>query len=185
MGTKLALALSSTIVFCVLTSSASTEDKVPASIDYAQAMTTMTELVGGGVETGTTNGQCVVSITVDRGKVNRDFQKLQTIGLLNPDISQTFINTHQNPAALAMATQLTVMAIISKYRTTAMDKCAFVASFLITDEYGQEKKQVLFGFGFDRKLFNKINWENFENSNLPKVSYQYQMSSWASAHFMD
>jgi hypothetical protein len=85
-------------------------------------MTTMTELVGGGVETETKNGQCVVSVTVDRGKVNRDFQKLQTIGLLNPDISQTFINTHQNPAALAMATQLTVMAIIFEYRATTMDK---------------------------------------------------------------
>lgn len=181
---KVVLALFGIIASCVLATSARAED-TPAPVDYAQAMTTMTELLGGGVESETKNGQCVVSVTVDRGKVNRDFQKLQTIGLLNPDISQTFINTHQNPAALAMATQLAVMAIITEYRTTNMDKCAFVASFLITDEYGQVKKQSLFGFGFDRKLFNKINWDNFENANLPKVSYQYQSSTWASAHFMD
>lgn len=159
------------------------EDK-PA-IDYAQVITTMGELVGGGVEKETKNGQCVVSITVDRNKVNRDFKTLQALNFLNPDISQTFINTHENPAAMAMATQFSVMAIITQYRTTNIDKCAFVALFLITDEYGHEKKQSLFGFGFDRKLFNKINWDNFDNSNLPKVAYQYQSSSWALAHFMD
>jgi len=185
MATKAVVALFSLVASCVFATPAPAEDKPSAPVDYAQAMTAMTELVGGGVESETKNGRCGVSITVDRGKVNRDFQKLQMIGLLNPDISQTFINTHQNPAGFAMATQFAVMAIINEYRTTIIDKCAFVASFLITDEYGQEKKQSLFGFGFDRKLFNKINWDNFENSSLPKVSYQYQLSSWALEHFMD
>lgn len=170
------------ILFAV---SVQAEDKVPNGDDYAAVLSMMTELVGGSVETKTDSGQRVVSITVDRNKVNRDLEKLQALKLLNPDISQTFVATHQNPAGLAIATQLAVMAVIVEYRTHATDKCAFAAYFLVPDDYGQQQKIPLFAFGFDRALYNKINWENFDNSNLSKVARGYKMSSWATAHFLD
>jgi hypothetical protein len=154
-------------------------------VDYASALETMKDLVGGTVDQTTKDGRCVISVSVDRAKVDSDFTKLQKIGLLNPDITQTFMNTHRNPAPIAMATQLAVMTIISKYKTTAIDKCAFVANLLVPDEFGNAKPIALFGFGFDRQLFDKINWDNFENSNLPKVSYQYKQTAWTTAHFLD
>jgi hypothetical protein len=173
------------IAALLFAASAQAEEKLPSADDYANVLSMMTELVGGAVETKTDSGRRVVSITVDRNKVNRDLEKLQGLKLLNPDISQTFVATHQNPAGIAIATQLAVMAVIVEYRTHATDHCAFVAYFLVPDDYGQQQKIPLFAFGFDRALYNKINWTNFDNANLSKVAHQYKMSSWATAHFMD
>jgi hypothetical protein len=161
------------------------EEKSGDAVDYQAVLSMLTELVGGSVNTKTESGQRVVSITVDRSTVNRDFEKLQALKLLNPDISQTFIATHQNPAGLAIANQLAVMAVIVEYRTQKTDKCAFVAYFLVPDDYGHQQKIPLFAFGFDRALYNRINWDNFDNTNLSKVAHGYKLSSWATAHILD
>lgn len=173
------------LIASFLISTSAQADEKSADADYAAVLSTMTKLVGGTVEAKTESGRRVISITVDRNKVNRDFEKFQALKLLNRDITQTFIATHQNPAALAIATQLAVMAVITEYRTEKTDKSAFVTYFLIPDDFGQVKKIPVFAFGFDRALFNRINWDNFDNSNLSKVAQGYKLSAWANAHFMD
>jgi hypothetical protein len=169
----------------LISTSAQAEEKPASSTDYAAVLSMMAELAGGSVDAKTESGQRVISVTVDRNKVNRDFEKFQALKLLNPDITQTFIATHQNPAALAIATQLAVMAVIVEYRTQKTDKCSFVAYFLVPDDYGHQQKIPLFAFGFDRALYNRINWDNFDNTNLSKVAHGYKLSSWATAHFLD
>jgi hypothetical protein len=171
--------------FLISTSAQAEEEKPASATDYAAVLSTMAQLVGGSVDAKTESGQRVVSVTVDRNKVNRDFEKFQALKLLNPDITQTFIATHQNPAALAIATQLAVMAVIVEYRTQKTDKCSFVAYFLVPDDYGHQQKIPLFAFGFNRALYNRINWDNFDNTNLSKVAHGYKLSSWATAHFLD
>jgi hypothetical protein len=118
--------------------SAQAEEKLANPVDYAAVLSMMSDLVGGSVETKTSAGQRVVSVTIDRNKVNRDLEKLQALKLLNPDISQTFVATHQNPASIAIATQLAVMAVIVEFRTHATDKCAFVAYFLVPDDSAKD-----------------------------------------------
>lgn len=169
----------------LISTCAQAEENPAKPDDYSAVLSMIADLVGGSVNAKTEVGQRVVSITVDRNKVNRDFEKLQALKLLNPDISQTFIAMHQNPAGLAIATQLAVMAVVTEYRTQKTDKCAFVAYFLVPDDYGQQQKIPLFAFGFDRALYNKINWDNFDDSNLSKVAHGYKLSSWATAHLLD
>lgn len=172
------------IAALMMPSPVSAEEKLSTS-DYAGVLSMLSDMAGGSVDAKIQNGQKVVSITIDRDKVDRDFKKFQALQLLNSDITETFINTHQNPAPLSIATQLAVMAVIVEYRTQKTDHCAFVAVFLVPDDYGQLQKIPVFAFGFDRALFNKINWDNFDNSKLSKVAYQYKTSSWAQAHFLD
>jgi hypothetical protein len=150
------------------------------------ALHMLADLVGGGVVAkGDAAGQRIVEVTIDRNRVNQNIDMLQRLKLLNPEITQTFINLHPNIAGITIATTLAVMAVITEYRTQKTDKCSFVATFLVADDYGQKQRIPLFSFAFDRALYNRINWDDFSDANISKVSKGYRMSAWAAAHLLD
>jgi len=47
------------------------------------------------------------------------------------------------------------------------------------------QKELVLSFGFDRALFEKIEWNNFEVFNLRLVAPEFQFSQWTQAHFDD
>jgi hypothetical protein len=46
------------------------------------------------------------------------------------------------------------------------------------DQFGTSKRHLLYSFNFDRKLFEKINWDGFMPNDLSSVTHNFHFSSW-------
>ena len=122
---------------------------------------------------------------MDFKKIISNIDALKGMGLLNNDLSQTFVNLHPNRPVAAIATFAAVMTIIAEYRTEQTDQANFVVFLNIPDVYGKIQVQQLFSFDFNRKLFDRVNWDNFETANLAKIAPHFKFSPWLVEHLFE
>ncbi|MCQ8277541.1 peptidoglycan-binding protein [Acetobacteraceae bacterium KSS8] len=54
-----------------------------------------------------------------------------------------------------------------------LDRCRFAFNAFTRDLYGRDQEKPLFAFGFDRALFDRINWTAFDPANLPRVAQDF------------
>jgi len=57
---------------------------------------------------------------------------------------------------------------------SAADACTFVEYIIETDDFGNPQKTMIAKFSFSRRLFEKVNWDNFDASKLPLISLHYE-----------
>lgn len=50
------------------------------------------------------------------------------------------------------------------------DKCLFIQTITIIDDYGNDKTIPALSYNFTRDIYKKINWDNFPNQNMIKVA---------------
>lgn len=176
-------------LFCFaffVSASQSRAESVPTDPEtLSAALGSFMDVIGGSTETKSEPGQRVISIVIDRNTVNGELSTLQRLGLINPDMNQTYFRAHENLLSFVVSLQASTMAVIAEYRAEKTDRSLVNVFFLVPDDYGQKQKQQAYSFTFDRALFNRINWDNFDNSNLPKVAHEFQYSPWARANFMN
>jgi hypothetical protein len=120
----------------------------------------------------------VVEIDINQDKALESVPSMQTSGMMNPDITQTEINT--NPVMYAGLIGLVFSGLIVNdvYTTTNSDNLIFKGYLLSADDYGNMKKHLTYTFAFSRNLFNKINWKNFSTNGIPKIAPNFKFSEW-------
>ncbi|HWG06028.1 MAG TPA: hypothetical protein VG271_13525 [Beijerinckiaceae bacterium] len=104
---------------------------------------------------------------------------LQAMQVFNPDLNQTFFATHPYSTSMFILTFAAVSTVMAEYRSDkALDKLRFSIDLADTDIYGQENVTPAITFDFDRALFQRINWDNFETQNLGKVAKNFRIAPW-------
>lgn len=170
------------VLAIILTSSAQAEKMSPA--DSQQVVKAFTEMVGGSVDVKDEGNQRTIMLVVDREKIYEKRQFIQNIGLLNKELTETFLRTNKNAISLVLASYGAQFSVISEYENTSKaDNVLLYAYAVVPDLYGQKEKQLLFSFRFTRAIYNKINWDNFDSSNLSKITKNYKMSAWMMGQF--
>lgn len=124
-----------------------------------------------------------VEIIVNEDTTLKAVPLLQSQGVLNPDISQTFINAYPHSVCIVFAQMASVMNIMDAYSNTSIDKADFSIFLEVTNDYGERIKKPVFTFSFDRKTYNRIHWDNFQMSKLPKVGLRFRYTPWATANY--
>ncbi len=155
------------------------EDEEP---DWSKGLEGYLSMVGGKVDVASEKSPTKVTVTIDQDKVLENWKFFQKVGMLNEDFDQAYINTHKNLVTMVISISGLMAAIIAEYKTTKIDKANFYANLRVIDVYGQEQTQLLYSFAFDRALFNKINWMNFQAVNLMKVAPSFAYSPWLKAN---
>lgn len=57
-----------------------------------------------------------------------------------------------------------------------MDQIHIISYLLTTDLYGNEIKSFCYSFNFNRQLYQKINWKNFQSNNIVKIAPDFTVS---------
>jgi hypothetical protein len=125
-----------------------------------------------------TSSVCNVEMGLNQQKFLDNIGELQKLGVLNPDLTQTTINLKPNSLSLAFALQSIPVATKEVYDNNKdADRCEFSQSMVIVDEYGNNKKLLMFSYHFTRAIYQKINWDNFLSQNMLKVAPKFHFSS--------
>lgn len=120
-----------------------------------------------------------IEVLIDQATALQAIPLLQKGGMLNPDLTQTFINVHPNAVTLVLATTMTALELNDAYTNSNIDQAEVEGIMLKVDDFGHKQRVPLFSFWFDRSIFSKIDWNNFEPGNIAKVSRHFQYSEWA------
>ena len=118
---------------------------------------------------------CATVMTLDRKTFIDSMPQLKAMDILNPEyVTQTRIN--MEPMALAMAFALEMAPTVVKELydgEKTSDKCSFRQVVIIQDDFGNDKTETLFQFGFTRAVYSKVNWDKFQTQNLSKIASKF------------
>lgn len=99
------------------------------------------------------------------------------MGMLNPDITQTRINSEPNMLSMAFALQMLPVATKEVYENNKeVDRCEFLQSLSSIDDYGNDKKITVLTYQFTRALYKRINWDNVQAQSMMKIAPKFHMS---------
>lgn len=136
----------------------------------------------GCEQTLATGNRALLTISCDEAKVIANIPDLQAIGLLNPDLTQGYINTHHLSLTGNTAMTAAEMALMISYQENpSLDDLRVEVTIGATDDYGNSAPHLAFSFGFDRATYARINWDKFDRSKLPNVSKRFVFSPWYKA----
>lgn len=119
-----------------------------------------------------------ISVTCDQKKFLVEMPALQKLGLINPDITQTQLNSTPDLYATGFLLMMTDSLIQPLYRDKKVGTTTWDAGLVVPDLYGNTKREKVFSFKFTRKLNDRINWDNFSATNLPKIAPEFRTTPW-------
>ena len=132
------------------------------------------------------SGRDKVVITLDQTKVIAAVPMMKEGGLLNPEITQTYVNTHQVMVCGVVAITSSQAAMIQLYKTQKdVDNIDVSIVINYPDDYGNDKQEKLISFSFDRALFQKINWEKLQPAKFMKIAPAFKFSQWYGARMQE
>ena len=100
-----------------------------------------------------TASSCSVEMGLNQKTFIENLPQLQQIGMINPDITQTKINSEPNMLSMAFALQMLPVATKEIYENNkTVDRCQFSQSLSSTDDYGNDKKTTMLTYEFNRAL---------------------------------
>ena len=106
---------------------------------------------------------------------------LQSLGAINPGVTQEVINTHPITYSGVTAMFFTSMILPSIYQHSAVDTIHVTLYLTGQDEFGNADKHSIMTFDFNRSLFSKINWDKFQPQNLIKLAPNFKLDTWYEA----
>jgi hypothetical protein len=120
---------------------------------------------------------CKVSMQLEQKEFLTHIDELKTIGLLNPDLTQTAINLKPNLISMAFIMQMLPVATKEIYENNKnVDLCEFTQSLIGADDYGNDTHIMVLSYNFTRSLYKKINWDKFEAQKMLKVAPKFQFN---------
>lgn len=119
-----------------------------------------------------------VEIDIDRDKVLSSIPELQASGAINPELTQTGINLNKDLISTSVSIFFTCAIVPEIYKNTNLDEVHFRAYLMSPDDYGNNKKHLIYSFNFNRKLNEKINWDNMTANSFMKVAPGFRFSEW-------
>ena len=124
-----------------------------------------------------TASSCSVEMGLNQKTFIENLPQLQQMGMLNPDITQTRINSEPNMLSMAFALQMLPVATKEVYESNKeVDRCEFSQSLSSIDDYGNDKKITVLTYQFTRALYKKINWDNIQAQSMMKIAPKFHMS---------
>lgn len=120
-----------------------------------------------------------LDIRIDENKLLAAIPRLQQAGLLNPDINQTAINLMPISLSSVLAQEISLAALMSMYQDPHVNQIRVNSYLQVPDDYGNMESHLMHSFSFNRKLYGRINWQNFQSDKLAKVAPGFKYSQWA------
>lgn len=118
-----------------------------------------------------------LAIVIDPKKLLKSVPKLQKTGHLDPLLTKAEVNFYQPLLVTTLSIRYVVNIIKNMYMTQQnLDEIHVNADILTTDQYGNNAKSFCYAFDFDRKLYQKINWEKFQAENINEIAPHFKMS---------
>jgi hypothetical protein len=111
-----------------------------------------------------------IDLSCDHGDVVQKIPTLQQLGVLNSELGQTYINQHEDLMVGVVMLFASTMILPPAYKSSAIDAVEFRGTETIVDDYGHKQQVDAFSFHFNRKLFQKIDWGNFDSKRLMKIA---------------
>lgn len=125
-----------------------------------------------------TQGITNVDIHIDEQKLLNAVPALVQAGLLNPQINQTIINLMPVTLSYVVAQSVSLATVIFMYQNSRIDKLHITSYLQVPDDYGHLENHLIHSFSFNRKLYERIDWRNFQIDKLPKVAPGFKYSRW-------
>lgn len=132
---------------------------------------------GFTTSTSIDHGPCRVTSTLDKQAFLQKVPALQALGMLNPDLTMADINTKPAMLAAAFAMQMTPVVTKETFENNpSVNICSFVVNLKEANVYGHTVDDNILSYSFDRATFDKINWDQFDATNMPKVAQRFLLN---------
>ena len=120
-----------------------------------------------------------IVITLNRNEVIASLHEKEQAGLLNPIFTSGYIDAHKNSLAIVTGLVHSAMELDDAYKGTSIDQSHVQVVMILPNDYGPSQKIALFDFDFNRALYDKIDWDHFDPTTIPKVVPKFRYSPWA------
>lgn len=137
------------------------------------------------MQTAKTGALTRVQVECEQQKIIDNFPLLQKLGMMNPDITQTQINMMPSALSSVFLEEITATLIHPLYQSTDAQETSWIGGLIVADAYGHMKSHAVFTFRFTRALDGKVNWDNFNDANLPKIAPGYTLTPWGGQVFSE
>ena len=111
-----------------------------------------------------------VLVLCDQDKVIAAVPALQSMGLLNPDLSQTTINLMPGMVVTSFMMEIVSSMIDPYYKSHSSDLMQWEGDLVVANNYGHLQRMPIFGFRFTRSLDSRVNWDNMDFQRLEKIA---------------
>ncbi|MHB8391720.1 MAG: hypothetical protein ACYDBH_19435 [Acidobacteriaceae bacterium] len=148
-----------------------------AGQSYAQFVKTW-GYTGATFSTKNIRGVTTLDIRINETKFLAAIPVLQQIGVLNPDLNQTAINLMPVALSSIAAETISGLAVMTMYQDPRLDRLQVNSYLQVPDNYGHMKSHLMHSFSFNRKLYSRIDWKNFQTTNLPRVAPGFKYGQW-------
>lgn len=119
-----------------------------------------------------------ITVECDRAKVIANIPMLQQLDIINPDLTETQINLMPNTITMSFLLVDVAGLMPMVYKAVPMDQSDWTVVLKVADLYGHLQTKTAFTFRFNKALFDRINWDNFETQNFAKVAPGFRFSPW-------
>jgi hypothetical protein len=126
-----------------------------------------------------------VEIDINQGEILDSIPDLQKMGAINPDLTETGINMNKTLISTMTGLYFTAASMSDIYNNKNLDKLHFKAYLIVPDDYGNDKKHLVYSFNFSKDLNGKINWDNMTVDRFMKISPNFKFSDWYAASVSD
>ncbi len=116
-------------------------------------------------------------VYMDQNKILKNISKLQQKGIIDRNLTNTEISFYETQLVAMASIPYVTQVIKSLYHSNnKKDQIHIIAYVLTTDLYGNKIKSFCYSFNFNRPLYQKINWQNFQSSNIVKIAPNFTVS---------
>lgn len=140
---------------------------------------------GATFTTKNIGGVTNLNIRIDENKLLAAIPTLQQAGLMNPDINQTAINLMPISLSSVLAQEISLATLMFMYPNSQVDQIHVNSYLRMPDDYGHMEDHLMHSFSFNRKLYNRIDWQNFLPDKLAKIAPGFKYSRWALSKVAD
>jgi hypothetical protein len=163
-----------TALLCLVVSTATAQ-----SDNSEKPSLNINDVFGGfGFTTSTSiEPSCRVIGTIDKQTYLQKVPLLQTMGMLNHDLTKADINIKPTMLAAAFAMQMAPVVTKETFeKNPGVNICSFAVNLKEADVYGHTVDNNIFFYTFNRATFDKINWDQFDATNMPQVARPFSFN---------
>ncbi|ARB91293.1 hypothetical protein [Legionella longbeachae] len=118
-----------------------------------------------------------LSVYIDQNKILKNSSKLQKKGIIDRNLTNTEISFYDTQLAAIASIPYVTQVIKNLYDlNNKKDQIHIISYLLTTDLYGNKIKSFCYSFNFNRQLYQKINWKNFQSNNIVKIAPDFTVS---------
>lgn len=148
------------------------------SIDDFESVTKSFRWLGALIEVQTLDKVTEINLRLDENQFLASIPKLEELGILMPDVPEKKINVMPVIYAEGMARMIAASVLLHIYKDNTINQVKFNCYFLTPNDYGDVEEKLMSSFFFNREIYNKIDWSNFNAKNLDKVALKYRLTDW-------